>query len=79
MLRDRVFSCDVTQAIVKTGGTSVIPVRFSPHTVGVKSVDYFTIVPLGSSTHSVLKVTGSCKGTCIGSLFASLCCSEAYQ
>uniref|UniRef100_A0A8C5SG10 Cilia and flagella associated protein 65 n=1 Tax=Laticauda laticaudata TaxID=8630 RepID=A0A8C5SG10_LATLA len=63
MLRDRVFSCDITQAIVKAGGTSVIPVRFSPNTVGVKSVDYFTIVPFGSSTHSVLKVTGSCKGT----------------
>ncbi|XP_070585217.1 cilia- and flagella-associated protein 65 isoform X2 [Erythrolamprus reginae] len=65
MLRDRVFSCDVTQAIVKTGGTSVIPVRFSPHTVGVKSVDYLTIVPLGSSIHSVLKVTGSCKGPAV--------------
>ncbi|XP_034289620.1 cilia- and flagella-associated protein 65 isoform X1 [Pantherophis guttatus] len=65
MLRDRVFSCDVTQAIVKAGGTSVIPVRFSPHTVGVKSVDYFTIVPSGSNTHSVLKVTGSCKGPAV--------------
>uniref|UniRef100_A0A8C7E516 Cilia and flagella associated protein 65 n=1 Tax=Naja naja TaxID=35670 RepID=A0A8C7E516_NAJNA len=65
MLRDRVFSCDITQAIVKAGGTSVIPVKFSPHTVGVKSVDYFTIVPFGSSTHSVLKVTGSCKGPAV--------------
>ncbi|XP_026521138.1 cilia- and flagella-associated protein 65 [Notechis scutatus] len=65
MLRDRVFSCDITQAIVKAGGTSVIPVRFSPNTVGVKSVDYFTIVPFGSSTHSVLKVTGSCKGPAV--------------
>ncbi|KAM6460479.1 cilia- and flagella-associated protein 65 isoform 1-T2 [Liasis olivaceus] len=65
LLRDRVFSCDVTQAIVKAGGTSVIPVRFSPCTVGMKSVDYFTVVPLGGSTHSVLKVTGSCKGPAV--------------
>ncbi|XP_063144976.1 cilia- and flagella-associated protein 65 [Candoia aspera] len=65
MLRDRVFSCDVTQAIVKAGGISVIPVRFSPHTVGMKSVDYFTVVPLGNSAHSVLKVTGSCKGPAV--------------
>uniref|UniRef100_A0A670JW35 Cilia and flagella associated protein 65 n=1 Tax=Podarcis muralis TaxID=64176 RepID=A0A670JW35_PODMU len=62
VLRDRVFSCDTTQNIAPARGKSVIPVRFSPHTVGVKSVDYFTVLPAGSVTHSVLKVTGSCKG-----------------
>ncbi|XP_061465321.1 cilia- and flagella-associated protein 65 isoform X2 [Rhineura floridana] len=62
VFRDRVFSCDATQAIAPARGKSVVPVQFSPHTVGVKSVDYFTVMPIGSSTHSVLKVTGSCKG-----------------
>nr|XP_034983136.1 cilia- and flagella-associated protein 65 isoform X1 [Zootoca vivipara] len=62
VLRDRVFSCDSTQNIAPARGKAVIPVRFSPHTVGVKSVDYFTVLPAGSHTHSVLKVTGSCKG-----------------
>ncbi|XP_053117944.1 cilia- and flagella-associated protein 65 isoform X2 [Hemicordylus capensis] len=62
VLRDLVFSCDVTQAVVPAGGKSIIPLQFSPRTVGAKSVDYFTIMPAGNITHSVLKVTGSCKG-----------------
>ncbi|XP_044294405.1 cilia- and flagella-associated protein 65 [Varanus komodoensis] len=62
MLRDHAFSCDIAQATVSAHGASVIPLKFSPHTVGMNSMDYFTIVPFGNSTHSVLKVTGSCKG-----------------
>ncbi|KAH0621232.1 hypothetical protein JD844_022312 [Phrynosoma platyrhinos] len=60
--RDPVFSCDIVQATAPARGSSVIPFQFSPHTVGMKSVDYFTITPCGNTTHSVLKVTGSCKG-----------------
>ncbi|KAJ7345981.1 hypothetical protein JRQ81_001931 [Phrynocephalus forsythii] len=60
--RDPVFSCDVTQATVPARGSLVIPLKFSPHTVGMKSVDYFSVVPPGNSGHSVLKVAGSCKG-----------------
>nr|XP_020647832.1 cilia- and flagella-associated protein 65 isoform X1 [Pogona vitticeps] len=59
---DPVFSCDVTQASIPARGSLVIPFKFSPHTVGMKSVDYFSVVPPGKSGHSVLKVTGSCKG-----------------
>ncbi|XP_062972842.1 cilia- and flagella-associated protein 65 [Elgaria multicarinata webbii] len=62
VLRDRVFTCDAAQATVSARGSLAIPLQFSPHTVGMKSVDYFTVVPFGNSTHSVLKVTGSCKG-----------------
>ncbi|XP_066477298.1 cilia- and flagella-associated protein 65 [Tiliqua scincoides] len=62
LLRDQVFFCDVTQGVVPARGKSVIPLRFSPQTVGVECVDYFTIVPAGNITHSVLKVTGSGKG-----------------
>ncbi|CAM5146835.1 unnamed protein product [Eretmochelys imbricata] len=62
LLWDYVFSCDVTQAIVPANGKLLISVRFSPHTVGVQSVDYFTIKPVGNLTQTVLKVIGSCKG-----------------
>ncbi|XP_074857085.1 cilia- and flagella-associated protein 65 [Carettochelys insculpta] len=62
LLRDHVFSCDVTQAIVPANGKLLLSVRFSPETVGVQSVDYFTIMPVGNLTQTVLKVTGSCKG-----------------
>uniref|UniRef100_A0A8C3S3X0 Coiled-coil domain containing 108 n=1 Tax=Chelydra serpentina TaxID=8475 RepID=A0A8C3S3X0_CHESE len=62
LLRDYVFSCDVTPAIVPANGKLLISVRFSPQTVGVQSVDYFTIEPVGNLTQTVLKVIGSCKG-----------------
>lgn len=62
LLRDYVFSCDVTEAIVPANGKLLLSVRFSPQTVGVQSMDYFTIVPVGNLTQTVLKVTGSCKG-----------------
>lgn len=61
-LSEQVFFCDVTQAVVPASGKSVIPLRFSPQTVGVECVDYFTIMPVGNVTHSVLKVTGTGKG-----------------
>nr|XP_060629252.1 cilia- and flagella-associated protein 65 [Anolis sagrei ordinatus] len=60
--RDHVFSCDIIQATAPARGASVIPFRFTPQTVGMKSVDYFTVMPSGNNTRSVLKVTGSCKG-----------------
>ncbi|XP_053899196.1 cilia- and flagella-associated protein 65 isoform X1 [Malaclemys terrapin pileata] len=62
LLRDYVFSCDVSQAIVPANGKLLISVRFSPQTVGVQSVDYFTLEPVGNLTQTVLKVIGSCKG-----------------
>ncbi|XP_054827614.1 cilia- and flagella-associated protein 65 [Eublepharis macularius] len=62
MLRDCDFSCGVTQATVSAGGKLIIPLHFRPHIVGMKNVDYFTVAPAGNVTHSVLKVTGSCKG-----------------
>uniref|UniRef100_A0A8D0LCE8 Cilia and flagella associated protein 65 n=1 Tax=Sphenodon punctatus TaxID=8508 RepID=A0A8D0LCE8_SPHPU len=64
-LRDCVFSCDVTRAMVPASGKLIIPMRFSPQTVGVQSVDYFTVVPAGNITQSVLKLTGSCKGPAV--------------
>ncbi|XP_053899197.1 cilia- and flagella-associated protein 65 isoform X2 [Malaclemys terrapin pileata] len=49
-------------AIVPANGKLLISVRFSPQTVGVQSVDYFTLEPVGNLTQTVLKVIGSCKG-----------------
>ncbi|XP_067426153.1 cilia- and flagella-associated protein 65 [Emydura macquarii macquarii] len=65
LLRDYVFSCDITEAIVPANGKLLLSVRFSPQTVGVQSMDYFTIVPVGNLTQTVLKVTGSCKGSLV--------------
>ncbi|XP_060117268.1 cilia- and flagella-associated protein 65 isoform X2 [Heteronotia binoei] len=62
MLRDCDFFCDVTQAVVSAGGKFLVPFRFNPRIVDMNSVDYFTVAPAGNVTHSVLKLTGSCKG-----------------
>ncbi|XP_075789053.1 cilia- and flagella-associated protein 65 isoform X3 [Pelodiscus sinensis] len=62
LLRDWVFSCDVTQAVVPANEKLLVSVRFSPQTAGVQSVDYLTVVPVGHLTQTVLKVTGLCKG-----------------
>nr|XP_014343764.1 PREDICTED: coiled-coil domain-containing protein 108 [Latimeria chalumnae] len=56
------FSCDTKQAVVPANGKVWIPIQFKPQTVGVLEVDYFHIIPAGSLTKSVLKVSGFCKG-----------------
>ncbi|XP_029460888.1 cilia- and flagella-associated protein 65 isoform X2 [Rhinatrema bivittatum] len=61
-LEDDVFFCTVTQAEAPAYGKLQIPVQFAPHIVGAESVDYFSVVPVGSIIRSVLKVTGSCLG-----------------
>ncbi|XP_048341402.1 LOW QUALITY PROTEIN: cilia- and flagella-associated protein 65 [Sphaerodactylus townsendi] len=60
--RDSDFLCDVSPATVSAGGKFLVPFYFSPQIVGMNSVDYFTVTPVGNVTQSVLKVTGSCKG-----------------
>ncbi|XP_009994564.1 PREDICTED: coiled-coil domain-containing protein 108 [Chaetura pelagica] len=62
LLRDRVFSCDVSKAVVPANGKLVLHIRFQPQTVGKHSTDYFTITSAGCLLQDVLKVVGSCKG-----------------
>ncbi|KYO24080.1 coiled-coil domain-containing protein 108 isoform A [Alligator mississippiensis] len=60
--QDNTFTCPISRAVVPARGKLLLPVRFSPQTVGVQSVDYFSVVPAGGLTRAVLKVMGSCKG-----------------
>ncbi|NXJ73978.1 CFA65 protein, partial [Trogon melanurus] len=62
LLRDHVFSCDVSNGVVPAKGKLVLSIRFQPQTVGEHSTDYFTIVSAGYLLQTVLKVVGSCKG-----------------
>ncbi|XP_075613027.1 cilia- and flagella-associated protein 65 isoform X3 [Balearica regulorum gibbericeps] len=62
LLRDHVFSCDVSHGVVPAKGKLVLCIRFQPQTVGEHSTDYFTIVSAGCLLQTVLKVVGSCKG-----------------
>ncbi|KFZ66887.1 Coiled-coil domain-containing protein 108, partial [Podiceps cristatus] len=62
LLRDHVFSCDVSHGVVPAKGKLVLRVQFQPQTVGEHSTDYFTIISAGFLLQTVLKVVGSCKG-----------------
>ncbi|XP_030045297.1 cilia- and flagella-associated protein 65 [Microcaecilia unicolor] len=64
-LEDYVFFCDIVQAVAPAYRKLHIPVKYTPRTVGVESIDYFTVIPLGGITKSVLKVTGLCQGPCV--------------
>ncbi|NXO99320.1 CFA65 protein, partial [Certhia brachydactyla] len=62
LLRDYVFSCDVSHGVVPAKGKLVLRIRFQPQIVGEHSTDYFTITSAGYHLETVLKVVGSCKG-----------------
>nr|XP_033800998.1 cilia- and flagella-associated protein 65 [Geotrypetes seraphini]XP_033800999.1 cilia- and flagella-associated protein 65 [Geotrypetes seraphini]XP_033801000.1 cilia- and flagella-associated protein 65 [Geotrypetes seraphini] len=64
-LEDYVFFCEVVQGVVPAYRKLQIPVKYTPQTVGVASIDFFTVIPLGSISKSVLKVTGLCQGPCV--------------
>ncbi|NXR48460.1 CFA65 protein, partial [Hippolais icterina] len=62
LLRDYIFSCDVSHGVVPAKGKLVLCIRFQPQIVGEHSTDYFTITSAGCHLRTVLKVVGSCKG-----------------
>ncbi|NWW74377.1 CFA65 protein, partial [Climacteris rufus] len=62
VLRDCVFFCDVSHAVVPAKGKLVLCIRFQPQVVGEHSTDYFTITSAESHLQTVLKVVGSCRG-----------------
>ncbi|NXE01264.1 CFA65 protein, partial [Chaetorhynchus papuensis] len=62
LLRDYVFSCDVSHVVVPAKGKLVLCIRFQPQIVGEHSTSYFTITSAGHHLETVLKVVGSCKG-----------------
>ncbi|NWI67027.1 CFA65 protein, partial [Todus mexicanus] len=62
LLRDDVFSCDMSHGVVPAKGKLVLRIRFQPQTVGHHNTDYFTVVYAEYLLQTVLKVVGSCKG-----------------
>ncbi|XP_078260484.1 cilia- and flagella-associated protein 65 [Rhinoraja longicauda] len=56
------FFCEVREGPVLACSRLQIPFKFTPHTVGALSVDYFHVMRPGNTSKTLLKVTGSCKG-----------------
>uniref|UniRef100_A0A4X2JWM6 Cilia and flagella associated protein 65 n=1 Tax=Vombatus ursinus TaxID=29139 RepID=A0A4X2JWM6_VOMUR len=62
---DRVFSCPIIRGVVSPGEQMWLPLLFRPHTVGLQSIDYITILPPGSTLEVALKITGLCAGPAV--------------
>ncbi|XP_078535340.1 cilia- and flagella-associated protein 65 [Lissotriton helveticus] len=54
----RVFACNTPHSVVPANGTLKVAFSFRPQIVGVESVDYFFVIPIGDITKTVLKATG---------------------
>ncbi|XP_063285360.1 cilia- and flagella-associated protein 65 [Pelobates fuscus] len=65
---DCYFYCDIEHAVVPAQGTLRIPLQFRPRIVGMESVDYFHVIPVGNFTKSIIKVSGKCQGPCVSLL-----------
>lgn len=62
LAKDQSFSCPTSQGIVPPGEKKCVSLFFHPKTLDSKAIDYFSIVPSGCATQTVLQVVGFCKG-----------------
>ncbi|CAG5126792.1 unnamed protein product, partial [Candidula unifasciata] len=60
-----VFRCLQTRGVVPPMSQMQIPIVYSPQTVGVTSINYFTITSVGNFSHSRIKCVGTAKGPCV--------------
>ncbi|XP_053554126.1 cilia- and flagella-associated protein 65 [Bombina bombina] len=65
------FHCDTLRDVVPAQGKLKIPLQYRPKTVGMESVDYFHVIPVGDLTRTLFKVSGKCQGPSV-SLLKSL-------
>lgn len=60
--KDQSFSCPTSQGIVPPGEKKCVSLFFHPKTVDSRAIDYFSIVPSGCATQTLLQVVGFCRG-----------------
>ncbi|KAK2108453.1 hypothetical protein P7K49_013618 [Saguinus oedipus] len=63
MARDQAFSCPTAHGVVLPGEKKCVSVYFHPKTLDTRTMDYFSIVPSGCASKTLLKVVGFCGGT----------------
>ncbi|XP_052605856.1 cilia- and flagella-associated protein 65 isoform X1 [Peromyscus californicus insignis] len=62
LTKDHTFSCSISQGIVPAGEKKCLSVFFHPKTLDSRAIDYFSIVPSGCASQTLLQVVGFCKG-----------------
>ncbi|XP_017390682.1 cilia- and flagella-associated protein 65 isoform X7 [Cebus imitator] len=65
MARDQAFSCPMAHGVVLPGEKKCVSVFFHPKTLDTRTMDYFSIVPSGCASKTLLKVVGFCGGPAV--------------
>ncbi|XP_035161653.2 cilia- and flagella-associated protein 65 isoform X5 [Callithrix jacchus] len=65
MARDQAFSCPTAHGVVLPGEKKCVSVYFHPKTLDTRTMDYFSIVPSGCASKTLLKVVGFCGGPAV--------------
>ncbi|XP_076787763.1 cilia- and flagella-associated protein 65 isoform X1 [Arvicanthis niloticus] len=61
-IKDQSFSCPTNQGIVPPGEKKSLSLFFHPKTLDSRATDYFSIVPSGCATQTLLQVVGFSRG-----------------
>ncbi|XP_017802489.2 cilia- and flagella-associated protein 65 isoform X2 [Papio anubis] len=65
LAEDQAFSCPMARGVVLPGEKKCVSVFFHPKTLDTKTVDYFSIMPSGCASKTLLKVVGFCRGPAV--------------
>ncbi|XP_069872977.1 cilia- and flagella-associated protein 65 isoform X3 [Dipodomys merriami] len=63
--KDQEFSCSKSYGIVPPREKKCVSLFFHPKTVDSKTVEYFSILPAGCASQTLLQVIGLCKGPAV--------------
>ncbi|XP_021054197.1 cilia- and flagella-associated protein 65 [Mus pahari] len=62
LTKDQSFSCSMNQGIVPPGEKKCLSLYFHPKTLDSRAIDYFSIIPSGCATKTLLQVVGLSRG-----------------
>lgn len=62
LTKDQSFSCSMSQGIVPPGENKYLSLFFHPKTLDSRAIDYFSIIPSGCATKTLLQVVGFSRG-----------------
>uniref|UniRef100_A0A8C9J5I9 Cilia and flagella associated protein 65 n=1 Tax=Piliocolobus tephrosceles TaxID=591936 RepID=A0A8C9J5I9_9PRIM len=65
LAEDQAFSCPTACGVVLPGEKKFVSVFFHPKTLDTRTVDYFSIMPSGCASKTLLKVVGFCRGPAV--------------
>ncbi|XP_063101487.1 cilia- and flagella-associated protein 65 isoform X2 [Cavia porcellus] len=65
LVKDQAFSCSMAQGIIPPGQKKYVSVFFHPKTLDNRAVDYFSIIPSGGASQTLLQAVGFSTGPAV--------------